>query len=130
MANLNQSLRDRVVRHELYLKKLANEQVRAVRELVTQAEVDIQRQIERRLTWIAERGFDSSPFTLRRLEANLREVRAVARATYREIGGKLKQDLTAVAKSEAEWAAGAVGAELSRVGVELGVGVAENVTAE
>lgn len=125
MPNANQSLRDRVVRHELYLKKLANEEVRAVRELVTQAEADIQQQIERRLTWIAERGFDSSPFTLRRLEANLREVRAVARAAYREIGGKLKQDLTAVAKSEAEWAAGAVGAELSRVGVELGVGVAE-----
>lgn len=125
MPNLNQSLRDRVVRHELYLKRLANEEVRRTRELLVAAEADVQKQIERRMAWIAERGFDSSPFTLRRLEANLKEVRAVVRAAHRELGGQLRSSLIGVAKHEAGWAADAVAGELAGVGVELGVGVAE-----
>lgn len=125
MPNLNQSLRDRVVRHELYLKRLANEEVRRTRELLLAAEADVQKQIERRMAWIAERGFDSSPFTLRRLEANLKEVRAVVRAAHRELGGQLRSSLLGVAKHEAGWAAEAVAGELAGVGVELGVGVAE-----
>lgn len=125
MPNLNQSLRDRVVRHELYLKRLANEEVRRTRELLVAAEADIQKQIERRMAWIAERGFDSSPFTLRRLEANLKEVRSVVRAAHRELGGQLRSSLLGVAKHEAGWAADAVAGELAGVGVELGVGVAE-----
>lgn len=125
MPNVNQSLRDRVVRHELYLKRLANEEVRRTRELLVAAEADIQRQIERRMAWIAERGFDSSPFTLRRLEANLKEVRAVVRAAHRELGAQLRSSLLGVAKHEASWAADAVAGELAGVGVELGVGVAE-----
>ena len=125
MPNLNQSLRDRVVRHELYLKRLANEEVRRTRELLVAAEADVQKQIERRMAWIAERGFDSSPFTLRRLEANLKEVRAVVRAAHRELGGQLRSSLLGVAKHEAGWAAEAVAGELAGVGVELGVGIAE-----
>lgn len=125
MPNLNQSLRDRVVRHELYLKRLANEEVRRTRELLLAAEADVQKQIERRMAWIAERGFDSSPFTLRRLEANLKEVRAVVRAAHRELGAQMRSSLFGVAKHEAGWAADAVAGELAGVGVELGVGVAE-----
>lgn len=125
MPNLNQSLRDRVVRHELYLKKLANGEAARVRELLAAAEADIQKQIERRLTWIAERGFDSSPFTLRRLEANLKEVRAVARAAYREVGKDMKGGLLKVAKHEAGWAAEALAGSVAGVGLEMGVGLAE-----
>lgn len=125
MSNLSALLRDRILRHELYLRRLSTGIVRQIIGILADAEADILRQIEKRLAWIAERGFDASPFTLRRLEANLAEVQAVMREAYGAVGKELKRALDPLAKYESEWAAGELSRALRSVGLDLGVGLAE-----
>jgi SPP1 gp7 family putative phage head morphogenesis protein len=99
--------------------------VRQVVGLLAEAERDLVSQIERRLAWIAERGFDASPFTLQRLESNLAEVQSVMREAYGAIGKELKRELDPLARYEAEWSAAELTRGLRGVGLNLGVGLAE-----
>jgi SPP1 gp7 family putative phage head morphogenesis protein len=93
--------------------------------LLVDAERDVQRQIDRRLGWIAERGYDSSPYTLKRLKANLEEIRLVLREAYRTIGKTIRADLQDLASVEASFAHASLTGALESVGLSLGVGIAE-----
>lgn len=122
---MSQSLRDRIVRHEVLLHRLSNKMTADVIALLRKAEQDVAKQIEKRLAWIAERGYDSSPYTLARLESNLSEVQAVLKSGVAKATGHLGGELRKLAKHEGTWAASALEGTLRSSGVELGVGLAE-----
>lgn len=124
-ASLTEALRDRILRHDISLRGFANSETRKLVHLLADAEADLIRQIERRLGWIAQRGYDASPHTLRRLESNLAETRAVLKDAYRAVGRELKSDLGGLAKLEAKWSADGLTVGLESVGLNLGVGLAE-----
>lgn len=96
----NDYLRDATIRHEIGLHGLASGTVRKVLGLLAAGEKDLEAQIRRRLSWIADRGYDASDFTLRRLEANLLEIRKALREAYQAAGRELRSDLKALAGDE------------------------------
>jgi SPP1 gp7 family putative phage head morphogenesis protein len=93
--------------------------------LLREAEIDLEAQIRKRLGWIAERGYDSSDYTLKRLESNLKEVRLVMKDAYRAVGKELRTDLTDLAGVESKFIANSLKAGLEGAGIEMGVGLAE-----
>lgn len=122
---MSQSLRDRIVRHEVLLHRLSNKMTADLVTLLRKAEKDTVKQIEKRLSWIAEKGYDSSPYTLARLESNLSEVQAVLKSGVAKATGNLSGDLRKLSKYEGAWAAGALENTMRATGIELGVGLAE-----
>lgn len=101
----NEALRDLYLRHDIGLHGLQTAAVRKILGLLSASERDIERQIRTRLGWIADRGYNASDFTLRRLEENLLEVRRTMREAYRALGRELRSDLVTLAGREGEWVA-------------------------
>lgn len=94
--------------------------MRRIIALLDAAVPELERKIRERLGWIAARGFNSSDFTLRRLEANLRAVRETLTEAYRVAGKALSQDLRSVGRYETQFQ----GDLLARAGVSAEVGIA------
>jgi SPP1 gp7 family putative phage head morphogenesis protein len=111
-VSVNDAIRDRLIRRDVWLDRYADSTVRKILGLLAISERDIEAQIRARFAWIADRGYDASDFTLRRLEANLREVRRVLRDAYVAAGRELRADLVALAKDETEATVRAIGGAL------------------
>lgn len=120
MPTANEALRDATLLHEIGLRRLASGTLRKLVRLLAQADAELVDQIRKRLAWIADRGYDASDFTLRRLEANLRELRSVTREAYAALGKELRSDMMDLSVYEAEWNAKTVDGLLLRLGVALG----------
>lgn len=116
------ALRDRLIRHQIFNQRVAAGTSREFLALIEAANVKILARLEKKIAWIAERGFDSSAFTLRRLEVNLREIRSLARDLYREAGSSVSAAARAAAKVEAETMAGIFDASIRSVyGSSVGI---------
>jgi len=91
---------DRLILHAIRRQRVANLTERKILALLREVMLDVKRDFERRLAWIATRGYDSSDFTLARLEANLRDLRAILRGGYVEAAKLLRRDLVAAGRLE------------------------------
>lgn len=118
----NATLLDRSLRHEVGLRRLSNATVRKIIAALNQAEGELERKIRTRLGWIADRGFEASDYTLRRLEVNLAEVRKVLREAYRAAGVELRRELVNVAAYEVGFQGRLIGGALRGAGVEVELG--------
>jgi hypothetical protein len=107
-------IRDRLIRYGIRSSRLANATERKLLAILRESMVSVQRQFEERLAWIAERGYDSSDFTLRRLEENLRDLRAVLGEGYKMAATELRRDL---------YSAGRLELDVQQKLLELGVDV-------
>lgn len=116
------SILDALLRHDTGIRRLSNGTVRRIITLLNDAVPDLERQIRDRVGWIAARGYDASPHTLRRLEANLASVRQVLREAYKEAFGAVRSDLLDLADYEGEYVSRMLGREVGKIGVELAGG--------
>lgn len=87
--------------------------------ILEQATAALEAQTVRRLGWLASKGYSTSDFTLRRLEANLRELRAIIRGGYTAAGRHINRELKKMSKAEVAWAAKTFGSATHGVGVGL-----------
>lgn len=86
MPSTNESLRDAILRRDIRIRKVGNTLAREALTALIELQKELEARVRARLGWIAERGYDSSSFTLRRLEANLLELKAIIKEAYKEIG--------------------------------------------
>lgn len=122
----NQDLFERIMRHELWLERKMAHEAAATHMLLLQVEADIIKRVEARLKKLKTNSATSSyDLTAARLDSNLTEVQELIEGFYVGYGKKLQASLIAQAHAEAAWAAGAVSATISAVGLNLGVGLAE-----
>jgi SPP1 gp7 family putative phage head morphogenesis protein len=103
MPNAATNLLDANIAHEVGLRRLANSTLDKVIAEINRAIPDLERQIRERIGWIAARGYNSSDFTLQRLEANLRGLKEVLRESYSAANKVLRGDMQALAKYEAQF---------------------------
>lgn len=123
MINPADAIRDGLLRHEIGIRRLSNGTVRKVIAALNDSIPDLERQIRQRLGWIAVRGYDASPHTLKRLEANLRELKGVLNEAYKVGFSEAKKDLTGLAKYEGEFTAKMLGSEVAKAtGAQVGFG--------
>lgn len=125
----NSDLLDAALRHEVGLRRLSNATVRKIIAALNTSEAELERKIRTRLGWIADRGFESSDYTLRRLEANLVEVRKVLREAYTVMGRDLRRELLAAGEYEAAFQGRLLAGTARKAGVvvDLGPGLSREV---
>lgn len=116
------SILDALLRHDTGISRLSNGTVRRIIALLNDSVPDLERQIRERVGWIAARGYDASPHTLKRLEANLASVRQVLRESYKAAFTEVRGDLLKLADYEGEYIGRMLGREAGKIGVELGGG--------
>lgn len=115
---VNEELRDRLLRHQVGLQRLAGGTVNELIAELNRAERQLLKKLEQRIGWIAERGYDASPFTTRRLEANLLEIRKLNAEAYRAIGRRLKASLVDLGEYEADFTERILSGALGQFGAE------------
>jgi len=107
--------RDGVLVHGVRMKRAGLNVARRVIALLNESEADLERQIRDRVGWIASRGVGSD-FTLRRLEENLKVVRATLRDAYRAAKLEAARGIRELAAHEEEF--------LASLAVRTGLGAA------
>lgn len=104
--DINSTVRDRAIRHALYLERLKTQQTNAILALVNAAREDVLDQVQRRAARLAERGFDTGPVTTRRLQELGAGLDTIYKETYGQATASLRGGLVALAKQEAVWQSG------------------------
>lgn len=100
---INGTILDRQLRHEAALRRVSTGTLHRIIAALNQAERELEQKIRDRFGWIAGRGYDSSDFTLRRLEANLLEIRSTLRDAYTAAGRELRRELVDLGSYEADF---------------------------
>ena len=112
MPTANQRLLDELLAHELGLRRVHNRTRREVLAYINEIVPDLEALLRKRFGFISARGFDSSKYTLKRLEANLREVRKLLDEAIQRAHAQIRDDSVSAAKYEAEWTAGKIAKEV------------------
>lgn len=106
---VNATLQDRSIRHLLYVLRLSTSEANTVLDtLDNEITPDILDQLERRLSRIDQRGFDTGPATTQRLEDLFTAFDTIIGEGRQAMQGNLSGRLAEIARSEAEWQAGAL----------------------
>lgn len=124
---VNEKLRDRIIRHAVYVERYKSGVVKRMLEALAEGEDALRRQLAERLDRLAERGFDTGPASTAstaRLEQMIRAIEqlraeqlgalaeslppadvdaAAPRASASTVGGKLSEELADFAQQEAAW---------------------------
>lgn len=107
--SVNDAIRDRTIRHLLWLTRLATQQANEItRFLESEVIPDLETQLRRRLDRINERGFDTGPQTTRRLEILIAAMHEIASGGIQESRRRLEANLAEIGQSEAEWQVGVI----------------------
>jgi len=112
----NEKLQDRAIRHSLFIERLKTSEANKVKAQLERAYEDVVSQIEKRLSKIDARGFDTGPETTRRLQELRQGIKETLDPAYRETLSEQKESLLGIAQSEAQWQSGVVN---QAVGVNL-----------
>lgn len=120
--NATAILRDQLIQRDIYLSRVVNRSVVDVLRRQGRLVDTLERLLRDRFGWIATRGFDSSDHTLRRLEANLSQLRAAITEATTEIAGGLRSNLIAVGRAEQLWLPRAMERAMGPVAKMLKVG--------
>lgn len=110
--SVNEELRDRAIRHAIYLQRYGNGLSKKVLDLLSEVEADIVAKLGQRLAMIDERGIALSNTSTKRLQALLDELRAINAAAYADIAETLSDELTGLATVEAQFQTQAIKAAL------------------
>lgn len=107
--SVNDAIRDRTIRHLLWLTRLATQQANEItRFLESEVIPDLEAQLRRRLERINERGFDTGPQATRRLEILIAALHEIASGGIQEARRRLEENLAEIGQSEAEWQVGVI----------------------
>lgn len=100
---INDDIRRSMLGHELALQRYTRGLVSDVIGMLNASDRDVVRALERRLAAIAARGYDTGPYTTRRLEALHQELQQLTYQQYKLIGRRLRKDLRGLAEAEVEF---------------------------
>lgn len=101
MPSVNERLRDDLLLRDIRLRKVGNTLARQALTALIELQRELEARMRHRLGWIAERGYDASSFTLRRLDENLREFRPIIREAYKQLGTGVRSGVREAARFEA-----------------------------
>lgn len=109
MPTANEAIRDRAIRHAMYLLRVGNaEAARLLAFVDTQLLPSVVAELERRLARIDARGFDPGPRTTARLEALEATLRTVVRTATRAASSEFLDRMRVLAADEGLFALGVV----------------------
>jgi hypothetical protein len=122
VPTVNQEAFDRGVRHAIHLQRLRTHEVNQIIGFLNEDVFpDAASKLLTRLERFKIRGFDAGPKTTKRIKDALDATQAVISGGLKEAGALLRDDLKALALTEAEWQQAALRASLPNDLVELGV---------
>lgn len=99
----NQELLDRAILHAVFLERLKASEVNEILRILTEARRDLLEQIQRRISNIAARGYDTSVRTSRRLKFLAVAIDKILIEGYQLVEDKLLLDLKEIALAEAKF---------------------------
>lgn len=101
--NFNEAIRDRVVRHMLYLERLKSAHAREVLQHIDNDILpDLRLQLAIRLDNIRAAGVDKGPVTTARLEAQIASFEEITRR-FADINTRVQGDLLEIGQYETQW---------------------------
>lgn len=103
MPTSNEQYQDRIISHQIGLRRLSNATVRRVIAMLNRTRLDVQRLLSERLARIEERGFDLGPATTARLQQLDIELQGILKESHQMIVGAVNSDLEALARYEPEY---------------------------
>lgn len=101
--NVNEEIQDRVIRHALFLEGFKTSVQNEIANTLDESLVRILLRLDRRLSRIAERGFDTGPATTRRLQELAVFFSEATDAIRRQSFDTLRGELLDLARSEIRW---------------------------
>lgn len=105
MASVNDEIRDKAIRHALYLQRFGNGLTEQVIALLDEASEEIVAKLAARLASIDERGLTLSDRATKRLQMLLDEIKGLNAALYGQIGETLSEQLSGLGSVEAQFQA-------------------------
>lgn len=108
-VNVNEEIRDRTVRHAIFLERYKASEVRRIRKILN-GEIlpEIRDKIEKRLSKIIERGSDLGPETTARLKELEAELTILADGMASRLKKQVTGDVQELTDNELEWQANTI----------------------
>lgn len=104
MPNVNEKIQDRTIHHMIFLERFKAGEVKRIRRILDGKILpDLQRQIERRVERIIERGSDLGPVTTDRLVQLERELTELTNRMAKDVKAATMTDLTELTRDEIDW---------------------------
>ncbi|MEG8031885.1 hypothetical protein QP179_09980 [Sphingomonas aurantiaca] len=97
-------LRDLIIAHAIYLTRYTNGQARKAVKLFNRAFAKFEAELASRLIKTEERGLDVGPATTKRVNAQIKEIRAIIDDAYAPVNATILDDLRDLAEDEASFA--------------------------
>lgn len=108
MRTINETIRDRTIRHMVFLEQLKNNEVREIlRVLDDEILTDLMEQLQVRLQRIEDFGFDRGAATTQRIDELIASLSAITEG-YRDINNRVQGELFDIGISENRWQTGVV----------------------
>lgn len=105
MPTANEVYQDRIISHQIGLRRLSNATLQRVVALLNETRPRVRTLIVERMDRIAESGVNMGPETLRRLEALDQEVAGVLRESHEAIASRIARDMESLASYEVDFQA-------------------------
>ena len=112
-------LRDYLIAHAVYLTRYTNAQARKAVKLLNTALSGFQGDLAARIVRIEERGLDIGPATTKRINAQIKEIRAIIDDAYAPVNATILDDLRDFADDEASFAVKAIKASKKTITDDL-----------
>lgn len=104
MISVNDKIRDRTIRHQIYLERYKSGEIRKIRKILDGRVLpELQDKIEKRLAKILERGSDLGPETTARLKDLEKELSKLADGLASEIKKQIVKDIDQLTNDELDW---------------------------
>jgi SPP1 gp7 family putative phage head morphogenesis protein len=101
---VNEEVLDRAIRHAHYLERLKSHEVNQIVGFLNDDVLpDALTTLRRRLENIKMRGFDTGPWTSKRIKQTIAGTNEIMQKGMQTAGGTLRTDLKGIARTEAEW---------------------------
>lgn len=116
MKNINETIRDRTIRHMIYMEQLKTREVKEIlKTLDKEILPDLIEKLQIRLSKIEDFGFDRGQATTRRIEALIKSLSDISKE-YKNINNRVQGELFELGVSENKWQIGMIKEE---TGVDL-----------
>lgn len=108
MKTINEKIRDRTVRHMLYLERLKTQQANQILKTVDDDIIpDLIHQLEQRLINVENFGFDRGTETTARIEQLIEQLGQIT-GRFKDINTRIQGDLFELAEDEVKWQIGSI----------------------
>lgn len=101
-------LRDAIIAHAVFLQRYTTGKAREAVKLLNRSLAKFEAELAARLIKVEQRGLDVGPATTKRMNAQIREIRAIIDKAYEPVNATILDDLRDLAEDEAAFAVKAI----------------------